>query len=321
MTPVLAATGRTNYCEELPRHLNHFVTIYPDYILKYLENDGFAANLSFNLASSVFPDEIRTWLSKYQQENIEAISNYLPYRAEMRKSWLVIEAPERKEYVNTKHFTQSHLNQQENVIQKVMSKKRCNSASPGGVSFHVSVPQKKLIQSFTAAEATKQVEKGMLDGLTLGRTYMESHVTKYLRRSATSRKETRARAKWKRIHVFKPEKRSEKSNTRRENEKLDTIQCLKLELSRIVSESSSAQKGLLIKQTSTIPLCLANEESSPYNSGDESQVMKLFEDSYPHAFSDHLEFSQDWIIMELMMLIHEGPRSTHKTFGDWGEFL
>ena len=27
MTPVLSATGRTNYCEELPRHLNHFVTI------------------------------------------------------------------------------------------------------------------------------------------------------------------------------------------------------------------------------------------------------------------------------------------------------
>ena len=40
MTPVLAATRRTNYCEELPRYLNHFVTIYPDYILKYLENGG-----------------------------------------------------------------------------------------------------------------------------------------------------------------------------------------------------------------------------------------------------------------------------------------
>ena len=168
-------------------------------------------------------------------------------------------------------------------------------------------------------EAAKQVEKGMLDGLTLVRTYMESHVTKYLRHSTTSRKETRA--KWKRIHVFKPEKRSEKSNTRRENEKLDTIQCLKQELSRIVSESSSAQRGLLIKQTSTIPLCLTNEDSSPYNSGDKSQVMKLFEDSYPHAFSDRLEYSPDWIIMELMMLIHVAPRSTHKTFGDWGEFL
>ena len=107
--------------------------------------------------------------------------------------------------------------------------------------------------------------------------------------------------------------RSEKPNTRRENQKLDTILCLKLELSRIVSESSSAQKGLLIKQTSTIPLCLANNDSSPYNSGDKSQVLKLFEDSYPHAFFDRLEFSPDWIIMELMMLIHVGPRSTHKT--------
>ena len=57
MTPVLAATGRTNYWEELPRHLNHLVTIYPDYILKYLENGGFAVNLSLNPASSVFPDE------------------------------------------------------------------------------------------------------------------------------------------------------------------------------------------------------------------------------------------------------------------------
>ena len=89
----------------------------------------------------------------------------------------------------------------------MLSNMRCNSASPGGVIFYVSVPQKKLIQPFTTAEATKQVEKGKLDGLTLGRTYKESHVTKYLRRSTTSRKETRA--KWKRIHVFKPEKRSE----------------------------------------------------------------------------------------------------------------
>ena len=94
----------------------------------------------------------------------------------MQKSWSVIEAPERKEfeYVNTKHFTQSHLNQQEKCDLKMMSKMRCNSASPGGVIFDVSVPQKKLIQPFTAAEATQQVEKGMLDGLTLGRTYMEA---------------------------------------------------------------------------------------------------------------------------------------------------
>ena len=265
MTPVLAATRRTNYCKELPSHLDHLVTIYPDYILKYLENGGFAVNLSFNPASSAFPDECHEMTinkdmalqvpARLSIENIEAISNYLPYRADMRKSWSVIEAPERKEYVNTKHFTQSHLNQQENVIQKVMSKMRCSSASPGGVIFYVSVPQKKLIQPFTAAEATKQVKKGMLDELTLGRAYMESHVMKYLRRTTTSRKETRA--KWKRKkHVFKREKRSEKSNTKRENEKLDTIQYLKLELSRIVSGSSSAQRRLLIKQTSMIPFCL-----------------------------------------------------------------
>ena len=122
--------------------------------------------------------------ARLSNENIEAISNYLPYRADMRNSWSVIEAPRKKEYV----------------------------------IFDVSVPQKKLIQPFTAAEAIKHAEKGILDGLTLGRTYIESHVTKYFRRSTTSRK-------WKRIHVFKPEKRSEKSNTRRENEKLDTIQC------------------------------------------------------------------------------------------------
>ena len=188
MKPV---TGRTNYYEELQRHLNHFVTIYSDYILKYLENGGFAVNLSFNPASSVFSDEchemtINTALQvpeRLSKENIEAISNYLPYRADMRKSWSVTEAPKRKEYVNTKHFTQSHLNQQENVIQKMMSNMGCNSASPGGIIFYVSVPQKKLIQPFTATEATKHVEKRMLDGLTLGRTYMESHVTKYLRRS------------------------------------------------------------------------------------------------------------------------------------------
>ena len=107
---------------------------------------------------------------------------------------------------------------------------------------------------------------------------MENHVTKYLRRSTTSRKE--ARAKWKRIHVFKPEKRSGKSNKRRENEKLDTTQSLKLELSVfIVSGSSSAQRGLLLEQTSTISLCLENGDSAPYNSEEKCQAM---EDSYPH---------------------------------------
>ena len=55
---------------------------------------------------------------------------------------------------------------------------RCKSASPGGVIFYVSGPQKKSIQPFRAAEATNQGEKGMLDRLTLGRKYMESHVTK-----------------------------------------------------------------------------------------------------------------------------------------------
>ena len=107
MTPVLAATGRTNYCEELPRHLNHLVTIYPDYILKYLENGGFAVSLSFNPASSVLPDECHEMTinkdmalqvpARLSNENMVAISNYLPYRADMRKSWSVIEALERKE--------------------------------------------------------------------------------------------------------------------------------------------------------------------------------------------------------------------------------
>ena len=270
--------------------------------------------------------------TRLSNENIEAISNYLPYRMDMRKTWSVIEASGRKEYVNTKHFTQSYLKQQENVIQKMMSKMRCSSASPGGVIFmrcsyaspgriifYVSVPQKTLIQPFTAAETTKQVKKEMLDGLTLGRTYNGKPCHEVFKTFYSIKKKTRA--KWKRIHVFKPEKRSEKSNKRRENEKLDTIQCLKLDLSRIVSGSSSAQRGLFIKQTSTIPLCLANEVSSPYNSGDKSQVMKVFEDSYPHAVSNRLEFPPDWIIMELMMLIHIAPRAIHKTFCDWGEFL
>ena len=122
MAPVLAATGRTNYCEELPRHLNHFVTIYSEDILKYLENGGFVVNLSFDPASSVFPDECHEMTinkdmalqvpARLSNENIEAVSNYLLYLADMRNSWSVIEAPERKKYVNTKHFTQSRLNQQ-----------------------------------------------------------------------------------------------------------------------------------------------------------------------------------------------------------------
>ena len=35
--------------------------------------------------------------ARLSNENIEAISNYLPYRADMGKSWSVIEAPDRKE--------------------------------------------------------------------------------------------------------------------------------------------------------------------------------------------------------------------------------
>ena len=35
--------------------------------------------------------------ARLSNENIVAISNYLPYRADMRKSWSVIEALERKE--------------------------------------------------------------------------------------------------------------------------------------------------------------------------------------------------------------------------------
>ena len=71
MALVLAATGRTNYCEELLRHLNHIVAIYPDYILKYFNNGGFVVNLS---ASSVFPDEChqmtinKDMALKYQQD-------------------------------------------------------------------------------------------------------------------------------------------------------------------------------------------------------------------------------------------------------------
>ena len=113
--------------------------------------------------------------------------------------------------------------------------------------------------------------------------------------------------------------RKVKYEARKRKTRYNTV--LKLELFQIVSESSSAQRRLLIKQSSTIPLCLSEEDSSPHNSGDKSQVMKLFEDSYPRAFSDCLEFSPDWIIMELMMLIHVAPRSTHKTFSDWGGFL
>ena len=245
--------------------------------------------------------------ARLSNENIEAISNYLPYRAYMRKSWSVKEAPERKEYVNTKHFTQSHLNQQENMIQKMMSKMRCNSASPGGVIFYVSVPQKKLIQPFTAAEATKQVEKGMLDGLTLGRTTFYN-----IKEGGMGQMEENMYIQTReKIRKVKYEARKRKTRYNTVFETRTVSDCFRVIFSpkRIIDQAI----------TFTIPLCLANEDNSPYNSGDKSQVMKLFEDSYPHAFSDRLEFSPGWIIIELMMLIHVAPRSTHKTFGDWGE--
>ena len=57
MLGVFAATGRMRYSQELPKHIYHLSTIYPDYVLDFSRSGGFANALSENSASAVLIEE------------------------------------------------------------------------------------------------------------------------------------------------------------------------------------------------------------------------------------------------------------------------
>ena len=105
----------------------------------------------------------------------------------------------------------------------------------------------------------------MLKGIKTGEEYMQSFTQKYTNEKYCIK---RMSVSWKKVHVFKPYNRKEKSSVKKDQEQINIIQCLKLELTRLISGQNQKQQEVLIKQLSTIPLALANSDATPFLSSD-----------------------------------------------------
>ena len=114
---------------------------------------------------------------------------------------------------------------------------------------------------------------------------------------------------------------SHTTEKKKDQEQINTIQCLKLELTRLTSAQNQKQQGVLIKQLSTIPLALANPYGTPFLSSDKSQSIHFFKERYPSAFTQTIPRNPDWVFLELMVLLHIPPKAVHKKMEDWLQCL
>ena len=147
---------------------------------------------------------------------------------------------------------------------------------------------------------------------------MQSYTQKYTNEKNCIKRKL---VSWKKVHVFKPYNRKEKSSAKKDQEQINTIQCLKLELTRLTSGQNQKQQGVLIKQLSTIFLALADPNGTPFLSSDKSQSIHFFKERYPNAFTQTIPRDPDWVFLELMVLLHIPPREVHKKMEDWLQCL
>ena len=250
MLGVFAATGRLHYSQELPKHMYHLSTIFPDYVLHFFRSGGFANALSENPASAIFIDETHEMtfnkdmalqahqdISKYA---LEILLLYMPFRATMNRNWKKIRDPN-DECINMKDFGSTLIQEEEGSVQSIVTNLRGSQIDPDGLPFKLAGRQ-HVYQIFTGAEASKQIQEGMLKSIKTGEEYMQSYTQKYTNEKNCIKRKS---VFWKKVRVFQPYNRKEKSSAKKDQEQINTIRRLKLELTKINiwSKSKAARRA------------------------------------------------------------------------------
>ena len=78
---------------------------------------------------------------------------------------------------------------------------------------------------------------------------------------------------------------------------------------------------MLIEQLSTLPLALANPHGTLFLSSDKSQSIHFFRKRYPSAFTQIIPRDPDWVLLDLMFLLHIPSRAVHKKMEEWLQCL
>ena len=141
----------------------HLSTIFPDYVLELFRSGGFANALSVNPASAVFIDETHEMTFNkdmalqshhdISKDALEILALYMPFRATMNRNWKKIREPN-NEYINMKDFGSTLIQEQEGVVQSIVTELRGSRRDPGGLPFKLAGRQ-HVYQIFTGAEASK----------------------------------------------------------------------------------------------------------------------------------------------------------------------
>ena len=165
----------------------HLSTIFPDYVLDFFRSGGFEIPLSENPASAVFIDETHEMTFNkdmalqahydISKDALEILALYMPFSATMNRNWKKIREPN-DEYINMKDFGSTLIQEQEGTVQSIATKLRGSQRDPGGLPFKLAGRQ-HVYQIFTGAEASKQIQEGMLKGIKTGEEYMQSYTQKY----------------------------------------------------------------------------------------------------------------------------------------------
>ena len=124
----------------------------------------------------------------------------------------------------------------------MMSKMRCNSASPGGVIFCLCPPKEVdlAIHSSRSNKAGREKNAGRID---IGQNVYGKPCHEVFKMFYNIKE--RHKSKMEEKTCIQTRQKIRKVNKRRENEKLDAIQCLKPELSRIISRGIFSRKRII----------------------------------------------------------------------------
>ena len=320
MAPIFSAFDHIHYRRLISKHLSDLLTM-PQSILTMFEQGAFVVSVTGRHWHSVAIDEChemlinkscKTSIVRPIPDYISRIARYLPYRTKALENLSCQIFPGQQKREQTVALLSSKpvdIKQEHNISAQI------RAISDSGMLQVVS-NDRGLTNYFTNTSANTQQSYDLLNFRDIGQTeflnYVSFYVLKHPSTTATVRK--------RRLQTLTAKKVNKQRFTQLEKDRNLILKCMRKKISWSLRTGTPIDKAG--EQLIALPLAISDNEGNP-KKGQKSSFTKALVKRYTRAIIH--DFPPGWqlqcCLIDGMFLINTIPLGSHRTFGDYGQFL
>ena len=326
MAPLFTAFDRPKYSKLIPHHFLEMHTI-PDMVLAHLKRGGFTVSILGRACHSVGVDEAhemcinrecKEFIIRPSADYISRTAAFLPVRSKAITNLEQQIFADRKsptvEKITSLHTADPECMKHTSNVQAQVQKLKTDSVS--FPKFHAS----NLQHLFNSKAITPQQSHDLLNFREIGQIEYQRNVDYYILRTPSVKPPKHRKS----LLTFTERRVRQKKGSQIEKERKLQLECWKKRVSYAVT--TGVQDSMLYQQCLELPRAIATIDGKPVK-GAKANITKCYERRYdkvtPQIVTTSLQ--NGWIphsvIMEGMFLINISPWSSHKTIGDYADFL